>query len=44
MWARGYFACSRGNVSDGMIGAHNVGYTETEDRFQVIEAGDFESG
>ena len=44
MWARGYFACSTGNVSDEMIKADIEGHTETEDRFRVVEAGDFESG
>jgi putative transposase len=43
MWARGYFACSTGNVSDEMIQAYIEGHTETEDRFRVVEAGDFES-
>jgi len=44
MWARGYFACSTGNVTDEMIVAYIEGHTETEDRFKVIEASDFESG
>jgi putative transposase len=44
MWARGYFACSTGNVSDEMIRAYIEGHTETEDRFRVVEADDFESG
>jgi len=43
MWARGYFACSTGNVSDEMIRAYIEGHTETEDRFRVVEEGDFES-
>ena len=43
MWARGYFACSTGNVTDEMIAAYIDGHTETEDRFRVVEAGDFES-
>ena len=43
MWARGYFACSTGNVSDEMIRGYIEGHTETEDRFQVVEASDFES-
>ena len=44
MWARGYFACSTGNVSDEMIKAYIEGHTETEDHFRVIDASDFESG
>jgi len=44
MWARGYFACSTGTVTDEMIEAYIEGHTETEDRFQVVEADDFESG
>jgi putative transposase len=43
MWARGYFGCSTGNVSDEMIKAYIEGHTETEDRFRVVEADDFES-
>ena len=43
MWARGYFACSTGNVSDEMIRVYIEGHTESEDRFRVVEAGDFES-
>jgi len=43
MWARGYFGCSTGNVSDEMIKAYIEGHTETEHRFRVVEAGDFES-
>jgi putative transposase len=43
MWARGYFACSTGNVTDDLIQAYIEGHTETEDRFQVVEGGDFES-
>ena len=42
-WVRGYFACSTGNVSDEMIRAYIERHTETEDRFQVIHASDFES-
>ena len=44
MWARGYFACSTGNVTDEMIKAYIEGHTETEDQFRVVEADDFESG
>jgi len=43
MWARGYFACSTGNVTDEMIAAYIEGHKETEDQFRVVEAGDFES-
>ena len=41
MWARGYFACSTGNVSDDMIEAYIKGHTETDDTFRVKS--DFES-
>lgn len=41
MWARGYFACTTGNVSDEMIKAYIEGHTETDDTFRV--SGDFES-
>ncbi len=40
MWARGYFACSTGNVSSDMIRAYIEGHTE-EDLFKVVD--DFES-
>ena len=40
MWARGYFACSTGNVSTEMIAAYIEKYTE-EDSFKVVD--DFES-
>ena len=43
MWARGYFACITGNVTDEMIATYIEGHTETEDKFKVVEAGDFES-
>ena len=43
MWARGYFACSTGNVTDEMIESYIEGHTEIEDRFPVAEVGDFES-
>jgi putative transposase len=43
MWARGYFACSTGNVSDEMIQSYIEGHTERDDSFQVVEADDFES-
>ena len=40
MWARGYFACSTGNVSSEMIAAYIDGHTE-DDGFKVVD--DFES-
>ena len=40
LWARGYFACTTGNVTDDMIKAYREGHTETEDSFRVA---DFES-
>lgn len=40
MWARGYFACSRGSVSSDMIAAYIEGHTE-DDGFEVED--DFES-
>jgi len=42
MWARGYFACSTGNVSDEMVKAYIESHTETEDRFRVSNG--FEPG
>jgi putative transposase len=41
MWARGYFACTTGNVTDEMVRSYIEGHTETDDRFKVV--GDFES-
>jgi putative transposase len=41
MWARGYFACGTGNVTDDMVRAYIDGHTETDDTFKVV--GDFES-
>jgi putative transposase len=41
MWARGFFACSTGNVTDEMVRAYIEGHTDTDDRFKV--ATDFES-
>ena len=35
MWARGYFACTTGNVTDEMVKAYIEGHTETEDSFKV---------
>ena len=40
LWARGYFACSTGNVSSEMIAIYIEGHTE-EDDFKVVD--DFES-
>ncbi len=40
MWARGYFACGTGNVTDDMIRQYIEGHTEKEDGFKVA---DFES-
>ena len=40
MWARGYFACSTGNVTDDMIKDYIDGHTETDDNFKIT---DFES-
>jgi putative transposase len=37
MWARGYFGCSTGNVSDEMVKAYIEGHTETEDQFRVVD-------
>ena len=41
MWARGYFACTTGNVSDEMIRDYIAKHTETDDSFRVQS--DFES-
>lgn len=41
MWARGYFACTTGNVSDEMIAGYIKAHTETDDTFRVQD--DFES-
>lgn len=41
MWARGYFACTTGNVTDEMVKAYIEGHTETDDKFKV--SSDFES-
>jgi putative transposase len=43
MWARGYFACSTGNVTDEMIAEYIRSHSETEDQFKVVDPGDFES-
>ncbi len=42
MWARGYFACSTGNVTDEMILQYIEGHIETEDSFKLQD--DFEPG
>ena len=43
MWARGYFACSTGNVTDEMIAAYIEHHSEIEEQFKVVDPGDFES-
>lgn len=35
MWARGYFACSTGNVSDEMIRQYIEKHVESEDPFKI---------
>jgi len=40
MWARGYFACSTGNITESMITAYIKGHTENDDSFKIA---DFES-
>ncbi len=35
MWARGYFACGTGNVTDDMIKQYIGSHTENDDMFQV---------
>jgi len=40
MWARGYFACTTGNVTDDMIKTYIEGHTDTGDHFKIT---DFES-
>ncbi len=35
MWARGYFACSTGNVTDDMIKTYIDNHTEKDDEFHV---------
>ena len=41
MWARGYFACSTGDVTDNMIKEYIDDHTETDDDFKVTD--DFQS-
>jgi len=36
MWARGYFACSTGNITDDMIKEYIEGHTEVDDNFKVV--------
>jgi putative transposase len=44
MWARGYFACSTGNVTDEMIKDYIDGHTEIDDQFKIEdEEDDFKS-
>ncbi len=43
MWARGYFACSTGTVTDEMVKAYIEGHVEKEDSFRVSGSGDFQS-
>ncbi|MDQ6967594.1 MAG: IS200/IS605 family transposase [Mariprofundaceae bacterium] len=35
MWARGYFACSTGNITDDMIKAYIENHVERDDEFHV---------
>ena len=37
LWARGYFACSTGNVSTEMIAAYIANHVDEEDNFKVLE-------
>ena len=37
MWARGYFGCSTGNVSDDMVKGYIEGHTETQDQFRIVD-------
>ena len=37
MWARGYFACSTGNVSTEMIAAYIENHVEEDDSFKVVD-------
>ena len=37
MWARGYFACSTGNVTDDMIKAYIANHSDNEDSFKICE-------
>lgn len=35
MWARGYFACSTGNVTDDMVKAYLAGHVDDHDDFHL---------
>mgnify|MGYP000082495492 CR=1 FL=1 len=35
MWARGYFACSTGNVTDDMVKAYLAGHADDHDDFHL---------
>jgi len=35
MWARGYFACSTGNITDGMVKDYIENHAERDDDFHV---------
>jgi putative transposase len=37
MWARGYFACSTGNVSTEMIAAYIENHVDEDDSFKVVD-------
>ena len=37
MWGRGYFACSRGNVTDEMMREYIDGHVDKDDNFHVSE-------
>ena len=37
MWARGYFACTTGNVTDEAVAAYIKGHTEQDDTFRVVD-------
>ena len=37
VWARGYFACSTGNVSTEMIAEYIANHSDEEDKFKIIE-------
>lgn len=41
MWARGYFACTTGNVTDETIAQYIANHTETDETFKL--SSDFES-
>ena len=35
MWARGFFACSTGNVTDEMIQEYIAGHADNDDKFEI---------